>query len=274
MGAGAHGSDLPDRYAPPRIDVTAPSVARAYDFLLGGKNNYRADQTIVNSALRAAPDLARIARDNRAFVVRAVRHLAAAGIRQFLDIGSGLPADLNIHEIVAEAAPDAVVVYVDKDPVVISHGRALLAENERTAVVQADLVQPQGILAHPRVRALVDLDAPVGLILSWVLNFIPDDNVALWSVAHLTGELAPGSHVVLSHLTSDAGGADLAHAKRAAGVIGAHYGPLRVRPSSNLPVFLDGLEILDPGVVPVTEWPEHQPDAQPGWCFGAVGRKV
>ena len=158
-----------------KINTSVPNPARIYDYLLGGKDNFPADREVAEQLLAIAPVAHDVVEDNRAFLRRAVRVLTReAGIRQFIDLGSGLPTQGNVHEIVQAIAPDARVVYVDNDAMVVTHGRALLA-GDNTVAIQADLREPEVILGHPEVRELIDFDQPVALLLMAILHFIPDE---------------------------------------------------------------------------------------------------
>jgi hypothetical protein len=191
------------RRAPEGFEASTPNVARMYDYYLGGKDNFPADRQAAERVLAIVPEVRAAVRANRAFVGRAVRFLAAAGVRQFLDVGSGLPTRRNVHEVAHELAPDARVVYVDDDPVVVVHGRALLACTDTVAVVQGDLRRPEEVLGHPEVRALIDLDEPVAVLLTLVLHFVTDAEDPVGIVRRLRDAMAPGSYLVVSHGTGD-----------------------------------------------------------------------
>src|SRR2546421_865213 len=167
--------ERPD-WAPETIDIERPSAARIYDYWLGGSHNFAVDREMARQVTSLVPETPLIMQANRAFLHRAARFLVESGIRQFLDIGSGIPTLGNVHEVVQKAIPDAPVVYVDIDPVAVTHSRHILAGNERVAVIQEDLRRPDRILAHPDATRLLDLDQPVALLLLAVLHFIPDDD--------------------------------------------------------------------------------------------------
>ena len=262
----------------PGIDLSVPHSARMYDYYLGGKDNFAADRETAERSLKSWPGGRTAARENRAFLGRAVRYLAGeAGIRQFLDIGTGLPSANNVHEVAQRISPDAHVVYADNDPIVLAHAEALLASDPagRTAYIQADLREPGAILAHPTVRATLDFSEPVALMLVAILHFIADGEDPRKIVATLLSALPPGSYLVASHITAEhdpegVGGAMRAY--RAGGVTveartAADFGRL---------AFAD-LELLDPGVVSVSDWRSDtvssRPLASEVSCYGAVGRK-
>jgi SAM-dependent methyltransferase len=254
------------------IDVSTPNIARVYDYYLGGKDNYAADRAAAQAMIQAAPESVRATKENRRFLVRAADYLAReAGIRQFLDIGSGLPAQQNVHEVVQRAARgDAHVVYVDNDPVVYAHGRVLLATGANTAFVQADLHEPQTILTHPEVTRHIDFDRPVAVLLAAILHFFPDQSNPAGLVAELRSVLAPGSHLVISHVT------DHPSTRAIRAVMAKSGGPLwypRTRPQ--IARFFDGFTLVDPpGLTAVDRWrtdPETDQAGEPLWCDGAIG---
>ena len=264
----------------PEIDTSRAHPARMYDYLLGGKDHFEADREAIGALLKAVPNARTGARENRAFLGRAVRFLVAeAGIRQFLDIGSGLPTANNVHEVAQSIAPGTRVVYVDNDPIVMAHARALLTSHPsgQTAYVQADLHDPESILGHPAVRETLDFGQPVALMLLAVLHFLPDDQDPAGIVSTLLGALPPGSYLVASQTTADfhdeATAADGIQAVRRAGV------PFQSRTAAEFgDLAFTGLKLVAPGLVPVSEWrPETEPVLIPppgevGY-LGAVARK-
>jgi hypothetical protein len=251
-----------------------------YDFLLGGKDHFAADRDAIGALLKAVPNARTGARENRAFLGRAVRFLAAdAGIRQFLDIGSGLPTASNVHEVAQEVAPESRVAYVDNDPIVMAHAQALLTSHPegRAVYVQADLRDPGAILADPKVRGALDFGQPVALMLLAVLHFFPDSDDPAGIVASLLAALPPGSYLVASHVTSDFHDEESATGGvRAVQRAGVAFRPRSAEEFGDL--FLAGLDLVPPGVVPVSEW---RPDQQRGPAplpdevgyYGAVARK-
>jgi hypothetical protein len=203
---------------PVEIDTSKPHIARMYDYYLGGKNHFAADRELADKVIAAIPGMRTGPRENREFLGRTVRSLAGeAGIRQFLDIGTGLPTTNSVHEVAQQVAPSSRVVYVDNDPLVLTHARALLASSRegRTAYIQADLRNPQGILSSPVVQSVIDFSQPVALLLLAVLQFIPDEDGPAGIVATLRDALAPGSYIIASHVTNEHNVAGSAAGERA-----------------------------------------------------------
>ncbi|WP_420715761.1 SAM-dependent methyltransferase [Streptomyces sp. SBT349] len=252
-----------------------PHAARMYDYLLGGRDHYAADGAAVERALAAFPMLRTAAQENRAFLGRAVRYLVReAGIRQFIDLGSGMPTSQNVHQIAQGIEARARVVYVDNDPIVLAFGGAMLAQDERTAVVRCDIREPGRLLGDPTLRACLDLTQPIGVLAVGVLHFVEDRDDPAGIVRTFAEAAAPGSHVVLSHAT-----ADLAH-DPALGVQAAYREqgvPLTLRDSERFGALFGGLDLVEPGVETVSEWrptvPRNErPDpAHVSW-YGGVGR--
>ena len=237
---------------PGGIDTTTPNVARIYDYLLGGKDNFAADREAAKRLIEAIPDVAAIARDNRSFLGRVVRYLATgAGIRQFLDLGGGLPTQANVHELAQGVAPEARVVYVDNDPVVASHGRALLASGDQVGMVLGDLRDPAGILRHPDVLALLDLAQPVAVLCTSTLHFIADEAQPHAIIAEYRDRMAPGSYLAISHgtLEEDPGG----EGGKAETVYRQASSQLHVRPLPQVRRFFDGFELVEPGLTWIAE---------------------
>jgi SAM-dependent methyltransferase len=261
-------------WAPETIDIERPSVARMYDYYLGGSHNFAADRAAAQAMVAAVPEAPLMAQANRAFLRRAVQHLAEAGIRQFLDIGSGSPTVGNVHEIAQRIDPAARVVYVDVDPVAVAHSREILAGNDRTVVVQEDLRRPERILAHPDVRKLLDLDQPVAVMIVAVLHFIADDDRPAEILRTLREALAPGSYLVLSQASDDGRSSD--ERVEAERVYRRTDSPLWVRSRAELTALFDGFELVDPGVVWVPQWrpdtPESAEEAERAVFMGGVGR--
>ncbi|MCG5452251.1 MULTISPECIES: SAM-dependent methyltransferase [Micromonospora] len=252
-----------DKAAPPGIDPNIPSVARVYDFFLGGKDNFEADRKVAEHALRITPDGPAAGQANRAFLRRVIRFLVGeAGIDQFLDIGSGLPTQGNVHEVATEQNPKAQVVYVDNDPIVLSHGRALLAAEGTATVIQADIREPEAILNHPDVRRFLDFDRPIGLLLFAILHHLGDDEDPKAVAAALIDALPSGSYVAISHFR-DPGERDPEGSRKAREVervFNESLGTGRWRTDEEILSFADGLTVLEPGLVPLAEW-HPEPDA-------------
>jgi hypothetical protein len=256
-----------------RPDV--PHSARLYDYYLGGRDNFPADREAAEKVIAAAPEAPLMARENRGFMHRAVRHLTAeVGIRQFLDVGTGIPTSPNLHEVAQGIAPDARIVYVDNDPIVLVHARALLGGTPqgRTAYLGADVRDPAGILASPEVRDCLDLTQPVALCLVSVLHFIADDDDPYSIVRALLDPLAPGSYLVLSHATTDT------QARGVSDVVSTYRrssSSLTVRSNDQIMAFFDGLRMLEPGLTLVPAW-RPTGDLSEGhelvWIAGGVGR--
>jgi SAM-dependent methyltransferase len=241
---------------PAEQQAEGPSIARVYDYLLGGSHNFAADQEAAGEFLARWPDARETMRANRAFLGRAVRYLAGqAGIRQFLDVGSGIPTMGNVHEIAQQVASDARVAYVDNEEVAVLHSRVILARNQNATAIQADLRRPAEILGNSQLRDLLDLSQPVALLLVAVLHFFPDSDNPAALVAELRGALAPGSFVVVSHGTTDGQASRVAEAM-------SHYNEntARFQPRSHADVmrFFDGLELVAPGLVLVPDWQPGQ----------------
>lgn len=258
------------------IDTTMPNVARIYDYLLGGKDNFAADREAAKQLMVAIPDVAAIARDNRSFLGRVVRYLAThGGIRQFLDLGGGLPTQANVHELAQGVAPGARVVYVDNDPVVASHGRALLASGDQVGMVFGDLRDPASILRHPDVLRLLDLAQPVAVLCTSTLHFVADEAEPHAIIAEYRDRMAPGSYLAISHgtLEEDPGG----EGGKAETVYRQASSQLHVRPLPQVRRFFDGFELVEPGLTWIAEWrpePGTAPTGRQHSMRGGVGRKL
>jgi hypothetical protein len=243
----------------PFVNASMPNVARIYDYLLGGKDNYSADREAAVGLMRLIPDALAACRHNRHFLKSAVEFLAGeAGIRQFIDIGTGLPTQGNVHEIACGIDPDARVLYADYDPVVVSHAQALLASDKSVVAINGDLRRPDGILGSPELRALINLEEPVAVLLVAVLHFITDDENPYAIVGKLKAAMAPGSYLVLSHITADEVPCETS--LRAQDVYQRATAPASPRSHAAITGFFHGLEILEPGVADVCAWRTgHQP---------------
>jgi hypothetical protein len=253
-----------------RTDV--PHSGRIYDYLLGGTENFPVDRAAGEAALQAVPDLADAARANRRFMCRVTRHLVRTeGVRQFLDIGSGLPTSPNMHEVAQEIAPETRVVYVDNDPIVLVHGRSALtsAPEGRTAYLEADLREPEAILSSPEVRDTLDLSRPVALSLIAVLHFIVDDRMVKDLVGRLMEPLAKGSVVMMSAACTDPGPGKAAAIVAVAQAQGI---PVKARSMAEVMAIFEGLEPVPPGLVLVHQWrPDEATSDTPNESFGLCG---
>lgn len=253
---------MPETDLPPEVDTTKPHSARIYDFLLGGKDHFAADRQVAEQTMAAWPSLRVAARENRAFIGRAVRALAEAGVDQFLDIGSGLPTARNVHEVAQAVNPAARVVYCDNDPIVLAHARALLTSTPagKCAYIHADLREPEKILADPATRETLDFTRPIALVLTAVLHFLLPEDHPERIVRTLVDPLAPGSYVIATHGTGE-----YAPREQSDGVSVAYCGPGLNAVSRDSAEFADlafaGLELIPPGVVPTAEWRPNPPDA-------------
>ena len=259
----------------PQGSVDVPNGARIYDYMLGGKENYAADRAAAQAMLDANPAAWRTAQANRAFLGRAVRLAAVeGGVRQFLDIGTGLPTQQNVHQVAREAAPESRTVYVDHDPVVVAQANALLAATDRVGVVQGDLRRPQEILADPTTRRMIDFAEPVGVLLVAVLHFVADEDDPAAILATLREAMAPGSHLIISHTIDEGAGHVIGTARSGFRRAGS---PLFPRTRAQVERFFDGFELLQPGLVDVHAWRPGDADEDPGgssaWVLaGGVGR--
>ncbi|MDF2975296.1 MAG: hypothetical protein K0S40_24 [Actinomycetospora sp.] len=261
-------------WAPDEVDVDRPSAARVYDYYLGGLHNFAADREMAARAVADWPELPRIMQANRAFLRRAVRHLAAQGIDQFLDIGSGIPTAGNVHEIAQAAVPGAQVVYVDIDPVAVAHARALLADDPRTGVVQADFTDVDAVLGDPITQSLLDLSRPVGVLVVALLHFVGDERGPAQVLARYRAAMAPGSHLVVSHASAD-GAPDRADEHQS--LYRRTATPMTMRTRDEVAALLDGFTLVEPGIVFLPQWrpddpvPAANPERFTG--YAAVGRR-
>jgi hypothetical protein len=246
-----------------------------YDYLLGGKDNFAADRELAEAILRWEPRARAGALANRRFLGRVVEFLAGTGIRQFLDLGTGLPSQNNVHEVAQRVCPDARVVYVDNDPVVLNHAEALLATDESTVVIQEDMRNPERILAHPDVQRMIDFSEPVAVLFVSVLHFVTDEQDPWGIVSAMTEPLVSGSYLALQHITLEGAPADLVADLQER--YKSASAPLVFRSPEAITRFFDGFELVDPGLVRLTEWrPDELERARPGgaeWGLAGVGRK-
>jgi sugar phosphate isomerase/epimerase len=258
------------------VGVSTPNVARMYDYWLGGKDNFAVDREAADAlvSLASEPGVLRSVRANREFLGRAVRVCAEAGVTRFLDLGSGLPTQDNVHDVARRVTPDAEVVYVDDDPVVCAHGEAILAADEQVSFVRGDLRHPEEILESPEVARLVAAGEPVGLLLVSVLHFLSAEQDPAGVVARYRDALPSGSHLILSHLTDDSRQDE---AEQAIKVYEQTSAGLHPRSSEEITRLFDGFELLDPGLTTVAAWrPDHERDLADAHKFtmlAGVGRK-
>jgi hypothetical protein len=271
-----YASDTSQPLGDPRLDTATVSVARRWNYWLGGKDHFPVDRESGDRIAQAYPAIRSAAREGRAFHRRAIRHLAGeAGIRQFLDIGTGLPAPDNTHEVAQAIAPESRVVYVDNDPMVLAHARALMVGSAEgaTSYLDADLRTPAAILAAPELAATLDLRKPVAILLVAVLHFVHDEDQARQVVADLLDAVAPGSYLVATNVTKDCLDPPAAAAFEA--MIARGQVDTRPRDRDTFARFFSGLDLVEPGIVPISEWrPDSDQHPAPADVpmYGAVAR--
>jgi S-adenosyl methyltransferase len=241
-----------------------------YDYFLGGAHNFDADRQLADRLLAIAPEIPELARSNRSFLRRAVRWLCAAGIDQFIDIGSGIPTAGNVHEVARQANPASRVVYVDIEPVAVAHAKLLLGDDSQTAVLRADLREPASIMDSPEVSGLIDLRRPVALLMVSMLHFVTDDERPAELVAEYRGWLAPGSYLVVTHATANEHTTDVKEQYKLTPT------PIHTRSREAIGDLLAGFDLVPPGLVVVPEW---HPDTPPtpeevarSAGYGAIGK--
>jgi SAM-dependent methyltransferase len=249
---------------PAGINPNVPSVARMYDYYLGGRDNFAADREAAEKMIELGRQMGNDAREialaNRGFLGRAVRTLAEAGVRQFVDIGAGLPTQDNVHQVARRHAPGSRVVYVDNDPIVLTHARALLARDHDVLALEGDLKDPGAILDDPRLTEHLDLTQPFAVLLVAVLHFVPDDAEAARIVTCVRERLRPGGYLVLSHLYAGDATADETETGQRV-YRSTTSGGLASRGYAEIASYFAGLDLIGPGVVPVADWtPEASPD--------------
>jgi hypothetical protein len=257
------------------IDLSRPSASRVYDFYLGGFHNFSSDREMAEQAIKDWPDLPLIMKSNRAFLRRAVSHLVDQGVRQFLDIGSGIPTVGNVHEVAQDLAPESRIVYVDLDPVAVAHSRAILADNPNATVMTGDLRKPDGILADLAQNDLLDLSRPIGLLMVAVLHFVGDQDAPDEAIATLRDALPGGSYLTISHATHELHPPELTDFHR--DLYRQTATPMTMRSRAQVEALFDGFELVEPGVVLSEHW-HPDPDAEvehperfPIWA--GIGRK-
>lgn len=238
-------------WVPPEVDTNVPNPARVYDYWLDGDHNFQADRDLGEKILKIMPGIRDAARLNRAFLRRAALHMVEAGVRQFLDIGSGIPTVGNLHEIVQQADPSCRVVYVDRESVAVAHSKLLLRGNDRCAAIQADLRDVNDILDAPETRELLDFDQPVGLFMLLLLHFVPDSWEPSAILSRYREHLAPGSFLAVSHVAADADSTGLDEAIEA--YKSTQNNPIP-RTHAEVLKFFDGFDLVEPGVVGCAMW--------------------
>ena len=262
-------------WLPTTIDTSVAHIARVYDYFLGGKDNFPADREAAARILKGNPGMRDTCREQREYLRRAVRFLAEAGIRQFIDIGTGLPTQENTHEVAQKTAPDARVAYIDNDPIVLTHARVLMADQDhgRTVFIHADAREPGKLLADPALADVIAFTQPVAVLLIGILHFMPDSDDPGKLIRTLLDAVPAGSYLAISHGTPD-------YAPEMGGAVQAAYQassmPCRVRTAAEVMALLDGVELVDPGLVLLAEWrPDGPvPANRQEITYAAVGRKV
>jgi SAM-dependent methyltransferase len=262
-------TQLPE-WAPADLDVTRPSVARVYDYILGGAHNFEVDRQLADEIARLSPNVVETARASRHFLRRAVHFLASAGIRQFLDIGSGIPTVGNVHEIVHGVAADARVVYVDIDPIAVAHSRAILRDNPTAAVLCVDLRDPAKILSEATDTGLIDFGQPVAVLLAGVVHFLPDSDGPGEILRQLREAMAPGSYLLITHGTADGQPPEVRTAQELTG----RASRITLRSHTEIAAYFGEFTLLEPGLVYVSQWrpdPADEPDPHPERLAGYAG---
>jgi hypothetical protein len=267
--------DERERWRALGIDIDRPSAARVYDYYLGGSSNFAADRELARQVEAAIPWVNETARNNRAFLRRAVRYCVGIGIRQFLDIGSGTPTRGNVHEVAQGVEPSCRVVYVDNEPVAVAHAQLQLEGNDKAGIVRADLREPEAIFDHPTTRRLIDFDEPVAVLMVAILHFIPDSDDPLDVLRRYRKRMAPGSHLAISHVTDDV------YPEKIHQLVELYKGstnPVVTRSRSQLTELFTGFELVEPGIVWTPEWRPESPELvgehpESSVIYAGVGRR-
>ncbi|MEV1246753.1 SAM-dependent methyltransferase [Nonomuraea sp. NPDC052129] len=268
--------------APQGVDPHIPNASRMYDYFLGGKDNFKADRDLAELVMSVLPEVREGTRQNRKFIGRVVEYLCRQGITQFLDLGSGLPAAENVHEVAHRFAPDARIVYVDNDPVVAAHGRALLADPKKVAMVLGDGREPEKLLQHPEVLSLLDFDQPVAVLMMFFLHLVPDEDRPQEFVAAYRDALAPGSYLAISHVGNDVVPEQVAKIVEFYQKANSPFCP---RPGTEIARFFGDFELIPPGLAsglgPEVGWPFNDPqetifldDEMARMGYAGIGRKL
>jgi hypothetical protein len=259
-------------WVPADVDLSRPNAARVYDYVLGGANNFEVDREFAKQLLATLPDAQSLAQENRGFLRRSVSFLVEQGIRQFVDLGSGIPTVGNTHEVVQRLDPDAKVVYVDNEPVAVAHSELILQDDPNAAILRADVRDVRTVLNHDVTRRLIDFDEPVAILMFAVLHFVPDDEDPYRLVAGYRDATVPGSYLTVSHITSDG--------RPEMGDVVEQYqrsaNPVTGRNKAEMVRLFDGYDLVDPGVVFTREW---QPEIDLEYSnsspiYGGVGLRV
>jgi hypothetical protein len=269
----AAAADLRRMYQRVDLRMDRPTPARMYDYFLDGKDNFEVDRAAADVVigLLGEQTVKLGPQENRAFLRRAVRFMAQQGVDQFIDLGAGLPTQGNVHQVAREVNPDVHVVYVDNDPIVFAHGRALLADSPVVQVITADLRRPDDVLDHPVTRKLIDFSRPVGLLMFAVLHFVPDDEHPHELLTRYVSHLTPGSMVGVSHLTMD--GFSTEAVAKAAAVYERATSPMIPRPKAEIARIIDGLDLIEPGLVRAWQWrPGPDDTLQTNATYAAVAK--
>ena len=256
------GSD----WIPPDVDLSRPNAARIYDYYLGGAHNFAIDREFARKALEAFPDARAGSWINRQYLGRTVRYCLSKGIRQFLDIGSGIPTVGHTHEVAQEIAPETKVVYVDNEAVAVAHSQLILADNPRAVILRADARRPKDILNADETRALLDFDQPIALLMLTLLHFIPESDNPHAILAEYRDAVVPGSYLVLTHLTADHHPEQM---NRFAALYQDSNNPVTLRTRSECADLFEGWELIGPGVGPMADWQpsDDDPPLPVGWEF-------
>lgn len=261
-------------WRPVRADLSRPSAARVYDYLLGGSSNFAVDREFAHAALEIFPGAREYARLNRLFLQRVVRFYVEQGVRQFLDIGCGIPTVGAVHQLAQDLAPESRVVYVDNEAIAIAHSQLVLRDNPRATIIQGDLSDPESLLRTPELIELLDTEEPIGVLMLATLHFIPDDHDLAGLIGRYRRLLAPESYLAISHGTDE----HLPEITALARLYRETKNPLALRTREEVAALFDGFELLEPGVVFTPEWrpdaPEDVGDApERSVCYAGVGRK-
>lgn len=238
-------------WVPTSVDLEKPSAARAYDYVLGGNHNFQVDRDFIEEVMKRQPEARRFAIMNRAFMRRAVLYMVQQGIRQFLDLGSGIPTVGNVHEIAQNADPTARVVYVDNEHVAVAHSQLILDDDENATMVQADITRPRLVLNDPETRRLLDFDQPIGLLAITIGHYVLDDQDPAGVFASYRDALAPGSYLALTHLTGDF---DQAKGSELTQLMEKTQNHVVIRTREQILQFFGDFELVEPGLVRTSEW--------------------